>query len=270
MGMQLEKTKRTKTMSKKVFLAVALMAMMGGATMAQTAFTFKLGGGFPTGDFADGNENKWGLLTKDEEGGAGMGFNLGAEWRFEMPSVPNLGIVLSIDGFYNGLSEDINDLFDDLVDEAEDEDVDISLTRPSYLNFPVMVGANYRFEVSPGMILFGTVAAGANLRIITPLKMEEEYDYYSDYYGTTVHSEYSRTYSWKSAVSLGFRLAAGVLFNEKYSIELGYYNLGAGKVKAELEVEQYNSIDGRNSGSDKTTLKSITPEMFTVRFGIAF
>lgn len=241
---------------------------MGGAAMAQTTFTFKLGGGFPTGDFADGNENHWGLLQKDEEGGAGTGFNLGAEWRFNVASINGLGIVLSLDGFYNGLNEDINDLFDEMIDEAEDNDRDVSLRKPSYLNFPLMVGANYQFDVAPGMKLFGTAGIGANLRIVTPLVIEVEYSRYDSYYSGTDHVETTETFSWKSSVSFGFRLAAGVIFNDKYSIELGYYNLGAGKVKAELEEEYHSTYNGSDNGTDKVTLKSITPEMFTVRLGI--
>ena len=267
--------KQTTIMKKKVLVAMAMIAMLNGAAMAQSSFTLKLGAGIPTGDFGEakvvnGNPERWGLFTKDEEGGAGLGFNLGAEWRVPVASINGLGVVVSVDAFYNGMNEDINDLLDDLIEEADNNNVDATLTKPAYLNFPVMVGGNYRFEATPGIMFFGTAAVGANLRIVTPMSLEGEEDYYSDYYNTDVHEEAKVTISWKSTVSLSYRLAIGILFNEKYSIEMGYYNLGAGKVKAELEQEIYTSVNGSSNNSNKNTLKSITPEIFTLRFGISF
>ena len=262
-------------MKKKVLVAMAMIAMLSDAVMAQSSFTLKLGAGIPTGDFGEakvvnGNPTRWGLFTKDEEGGAGLGFNLGAEWRVPVASINGLGVVVSVDAFYNGMNEDINDLLDDLIEEADNNNVDATLKKPTYLNFPVMVGGNYCFEATPGIMFFCTAAVGANFRIVTPMSLEGEEDYYSDYYNINVHEESKVTISWKSTFSLSYRLAVGILFNEKYSIEMGYYNLGAGKVKAELEQERYTSVNGSSNNSDKTTLKSITPEMFTLRLGISF
>lgn len=264
-------------MKKKVLMIAAMMTILGGAAMAQTSFTLKLGGGFPMGDFADAKVSssngveRWGLLTKDEEGGAGVGFNLGAEWCIPVSSINGLGIVVSIDAFYNGLNEDLNDFFEDMRDDMDDDYDEYSLITPSYLNFPVMVGAKYQLDVTPGIGLYGAAALGANLRIVTPFKLEYEYSESSGSYSYS--TERSTTLSAKAAVSFGFRLAAGVTFADKYSVELGYYNLGAGKVKIEGEYEYDTNSNGtRTSGSDteKETLKSITPELFTLRLGIKF
>lgn len=269
-----EKTK-TKKMRKRVFFAVVLASLLGGAVNAQTSFTFKVGGAFPIGDYGDVRadyENgilRWGLMEKDERGGAATGFNLGVEWRHEIASVKGLGIVISLDGFYNGLNEDLRDFFDDAIKEAEDDNDDMTITKPAYLNFPVMAGINYMYEVTSGMKVFGTAAIGANMRFITPLKGESSSSYYSSSAGTTIKSEYTTTIKYKSATTFGFRLAAGILFNDKFSVEFGYYNLGAGKVKAEAEYESINSYYGNDSGSEKQTFKSITPSIFSVRLGIA-
>lgn len=253
-----------------------MMVLLGSAAMAQSSFTFKLGGAFPMGDFADVRADykngilRWGLMDKDERGGAAAGFNLGVEWRHEIASVKGLGIVISLDGFYNGLNEDLRDFFDDAIKEAEDDgDEDMTITKPAYLNFPVMAGINYMYEVSSGMKLFGTAAIGINMRFITPLKAETSYSYYSSGAGTTIKGENTNTIKYKSATTFSFRLAAGILFNDKFSVEFGYYNLGAGKVKAEAEYESINSYYGNDSGSEKQTFKSITPSIFSVRLGIA-
>ncbi len=259
-------------MKKKVFLAVAMMAMLSGAAMAQTAFTLKLGGGFPMGDFADAKADydngalRWGLWDKHTDGGAGLGFNLGAEWCIPVASVNGLGVVVSLDAFYNGLNEDLTDFFADYKVDLENNYDSWSLTLPNYLNFPVMVGAKYEYPLTSGISIYGAGAVGANLRIVTPFKRVLE--------GTVtgnITAEQTMTIKFDPAVSFAFRLAGGVTFAEKYSVELGYYALGAGKVKDEVKVvTEYSSTYQDDTNKDKETLKSITPTLFTLRLGIKF
>lgn len=253
---------------------MALMALMGGAAMAQSTVSLKLGGAFPMGDFADakvsnGEPERWGLFTKDNEGGAGTGFNVGLEWCFDISSVSGLGLVLSVDGFYNGLNEDLNDFFEDMKEEGEDELDEFSLTTPSYINVPVMIGARYKLNVAQGVGLFATGAAGLNARFVTPFSTEYEYHGY-DEYDNRYTRETAITITYKPAFTFGFKVAAGVIFADKYTVEVGYYNLGAGKVKAEMEEKWYHSSYGHEDSSEKETFKSITPEMVTLRFGIGF
>lgn len=260
-------------MTKKVLLAAAFVAMLGGAAMAQGGLTFKLGGAFPMGDFADAkadfdnNTLRWGLDSKHDDGGAGLGFNLGIEYAAPVSSVNGLSVVLSLDGFYNGLNEELNDYFTDLKDYLDDNVDEWSLTTPSYLNFPAMVGAKYEMPLTSGINFYGAAAVGANLRIITPFKVSYEVPYTG-----TVTAERTTTSKYDAAVSFAFRLAAGVTFAEKYVFELGYYSLGAGKVKGkeftDIEYSSSNYTDVHND--DKFTLKSVAPTFFTARVGIKF
>ena len=259
-------------MKKKVLIAAALMAMLGGAAMAQGTFTLKLGGGFPMGDFADAKANynngdlRWGLRDKHTDGGAGLGFNLGFEYNIPVASVNGLGVVISVDAFYNGINEELNDYFTELKEDLDDYANSWSLSLPNYLNFPIMVGAKYDLPLTSGISLYAAGAVGANIRMITPYDMTYE----EDYYATTVENNVKLEYDM--AVSFGFRVSAGVTFAEKYSIELGYYNLGAGKVKGDIK-ETVEYADGNyqdESYKDKFTLKSVTPSLFTLRFGIGF
>ena len=270
-------------MKKKVFIAAALMAMLGGAAMAQGTFTIKLGGGFPMGDFADAKANsnngdiRWGLIDKKTDGGAGLGFNAGFEYNIPVSNINGLGVVISVDAFYNGLNEDLNDYFTDFKEELDDDYDSWSLSTPTYLNFPIMVGAKYDLPLTSGISLYAAGAAGVNIRMITPLEVVREgyievYDEDYGYYLGTAKAERSDSWEYDMAVSFGFRLAAGVTFAEKYSVELGYYNLGAGKVKGEVK-ETIEFADGSyqdQSYKEKFTLKSITPSLFTLRLGIAF
>ena len=253
-----------------------MLAMLSGAVMAQTTFTLKLGGAFPMGDFADAKvtntePQRWGLFTKHTEGGAGTGFNLGVEWKFAIPSVKGLGVALSFDGFYNGLNEDLNDMFEDMLDEMDDEFDDYSMTTPSYINVPVMVGVNYKYDINNMVGLYAAAGMGLNMRFVTPMRFDYEYhdyDYDGDRYTVTTEN----TIKWDMAASFAFRLTAGVTFAQKYSIEIGYYNLGAGKVKG--NVKELSTVTGAYSDSEsykeKERLKSITPELFTLRLGLSF
>ncbi|MBR4773654.1 MAG: outer membrane beta-barrel protein [Bacteroidales bacterium] len=259
-------------MKKKVFIAAALMAMLGGAAMAQGTFTLKLGGGFPMGDFSeakadyDNQTMRWGLRDKHTDGGAGLGFNVGFEYNIPVSSVNGLGVVISVDAFYNGINEELNDYFNDLKEDIDDYANSWSLSLPNYLNFPIMVGAKYDLPLTSGISLYAAGAAGVNIRMITPFELKYE----EDYLNTTV--ERTNKLDYDMAATFGFRLAAGVTFAEKYSVELGYYSLGAGKVKGEQSwsTEYADAAYQDQDGDDKFTLKSITPSLFTVRFGISF
>lgn len=248
-----------------------MMAMLSGAAMAQGTFTLKLGGGFPMGDFADAKADynngdlRWGLRDKHTDGGAGLGFNLGFEYNMPVASINGLGVVISVDAFYNGLNEDLNDFFADYKEDLDNNFDSWSLKLPSYLNVPVMVGAKYDLPLTSGISLYGAGAVGANLRIVTPYELMRE----GTYMGSTV--TVTDKIEFDAAVTFGFRLAAGVTFAEKYSVELGYYNLGAGKVKGEeKEIWEYTDGTPDDTDKDKFTLKSITPSLFTVRLGISF
>lgn len=259
------KTKKTSNMMKKVLLvAVSLLTLGFGTVQAQSKFTFKVGGGFPLGDFGDvktrvdneGNSvpSQWGLIDNYKNGGAGLGFNLGVQWKLaEISAVKGLDLILSVDGFYNGLNSDLRDAFDDLRDEVEGESgvSDFTLRTPKYLNFPVMLGLNWGTGIAPNIGFFCEAAAGANLRVIT--NVHEEFEY-------TSGRSHEYTMSFNPAVTFGFRAAAGLIFNNKYSVELGYYNLGAAKVKGEREGD---------SESEKFTGGKITPTFLTLRLGIA-
>lgn len=176
-------------MKKVLLVAVSLLTLGAGAVQAQSKFTLKFGGGFPLGDFGnvkmvkDGSEyhpDQWGLDLdgKYKNGGAGLGFNIGAQWTLsEISAVKGLDLILSVDAFYNGLNSDLRDAVDDERDEMESRSYisDFTLRTPKYLNFPLMVGLNYGTGIAPNIGIYGEVAIGANLRLITNMTREVEY-----------------------------------------------------------------------------------------------
>ncbi|MBR6843985.1 MAG: outer membrane beta-barrel protein [Bacteroidales bacterium] len=250
-------------MKKKVFLGLALMAMLAGAANAQTTFTLKLGGAFPQDDFGQGDEDRWGLMIDNsKKGGAGTGFTLGGEWVAPISNINGLGLSVTIDAIYNGLNSDINELFDDLNLDYEDEVDEFSMSTPKYINIPVMLGLRYSFDLNNGLAIFADGGLGANLRIITPfnMHMEEKYD--------GGRAETDMTMTFNSAVSFAFRVGAGITINQKYSLGVDYYALGASKVKGEEVTESYYNGERDREKEDFKGGK-IAPALLMLRLGIA-
>ena len=252
------------------FILVTAMLMASMSLSAQGGFKIKLGGGFPSGDFADarvsdGDVDRWGLVGNDKDGGAGLGFNIGFQYTVPINSVKGLGIAISADVFYNGLNDDLKEMFADMQDYYLDDDyvTDCSITKPAYLNIPLMVGGSYTFSLSETVGLFAEVALGANVMKVTNLVLHVE--------GKESGYSFEETASYKYDVSVnfGYRLAAGVTFNNKYSVEVGYYNLGAGRIKGTMTEEVY-SRGGSDYDKENFRFKSITPTMTAIRFGYTF
>lgn len=260
---------------KKVFLLSAFILVSLSAIQAQNSFSLFFGGAFPTGDFSESDMDKehWGLLGNDRDGGAGVGFDIGLQWNFGIQNVNGLGIILSVDGIINTLNSDVKDFFEDLEDEFEEEEYDdYELKTPKYLNFPIMVGANYTYKVNDNLGLYGEAAMGFNLRKITDIYCQYEYDavHYDDYGYVHYYTKgRTQTYEYDLSTSFAYRLGAGFVFNDKYNLGVSFWNLGAAKVKG-TSVSEKNSYDSYDKSKNKFKYKDITPTMVMVRFGIKF
>ena len=196
------------------------------------------------------------------EGGAGMGFTAGLKFKFNT-GVKGLGVILSVDGIYNGLNSDVRDFFEDVEDEWEEEFDDFSMKTPKYLNVPLMVGANYTYDVSPKFGIYGEAGLGANLRYITKLELDGKGTYYGDTYKINLAVDYDPTFT------LAYQLGAGIEINKSITIGINYYNLGAGKVSGKMkEKETYNG--STDSDSEKFKYKRVTPTLVMLRVGFRF
>ncbi len=257
-------------MKTRIFTIVVVMLATCSSAMAQGNFKVKFGGGFPSGDFADvtmsdGGVSRWGLQTNDKYGGAGLGANIGFQYTVPVRSVKGLGIAISADLFYNGLNDDLNDLFSDIEDAylSESDVSDFAITKPSYMNIPLMVGGSYTYSLSESVGLFAEITLGVNLMKV--LKMGFRIEGRDDGYSV----EETTSIKYDMSTSFGYHLAAGVIFNNRYSVEIGYYNLGAGKIKGTATYDEY--YRGQHEREKETfRYKSITPTMTAIRFGYTF
>ena len=238
-------------------LMVAAMTIAGGQLFAQTNVYLNLSGAIPTGDFADGDENDWGLSTEDTEGGAGMGFGLGFKFKFAT-GVNGLSALFMFDGIYNGLNSDLRDYFEEQIEDGEDYYKEYSLITPKHINIPVMGGVNYTYDFNPKFGIFAQAGLGPDLHIVT--KMER--------YSESSSVKTTRTVEYDPQISLAYQLGAGIEISKRITIGIDYYNLGKAKVKGKISYKTKHTNGGTDSGSDKLSLKRITPTMVMLRIGI--
>ena len=145
---------------KNVKRSIACIAiMLGAATVgfAQSGLSVRVGGSFPMGTFAKGDAGDMALMIPTSElGAAATGINGGVKYQLNV--LGNLGVFASADLFYNGLKNDVVETM-----KGDNENVEL----PSYMNIPLMLGANYTLLKLSGTFLWVEAGAGINLRNIT-------------------------------------------------------------------------------------------------------
>jgi len=228
-------------MKKYLFLAVFFASCVFSLN-AQTKSELQIGLAMPQGDFADDDEDD---AIFDGSGVAATGFYLGYKllsplktdglyWTF------NAGIM------YNDLQSDFKDDIEDEMDDADD------FSLPKYLNVPILAGLQYEKSSSDGFKLYGEAGLGLNVLKLTNLSASED------------DSEMKMTF--KPSVKLGYKIGAGIVLQDKYTISLNYLGLGSHKVKYEYEEEFY----GYSASDDDKFEKALSVSSLNITFGIRF
>ena len=161
---------------KKLFavLALAVTMIMGGQAMAQTRGALLLGASFPMSDFAEFDGfNEFALMHADEEdAGAGIGFNVGFKWYFNV-GVKGLGVMLSADGLYNGPSTALKDAYRESENHYDGTLVDGSFkynATPKHINVPIMLGLNYIYHINPNFGIYVEAGLGGDMHFLTQME----------------------------------------------------------------------------------------------------
>ena len=228
-------------MKKYLFFAI-LFASCVFTLNAQTKSELQIGLAMPQGDFADDDEDD---AISGGSGVAGTGFYLGYKLLSPL-STDGLYWTFNAGIMYNDLQSDFKD---DLEDEMDDAD-DYSL--PKYFNVPILAGLQYEKTISDGLNLFGEAGVGLNILKITNQSYEED--------------DYEELTTFKPSVGLGFKIGAGIVLQEKYTISLNYLGLGSHKVKYESEYEYY----GVSESDDVKFDKALSVSSLNITFGIRF
>lgn len=251
----------------KLFALAAVM-LVCGQSMAQTRGAMLLGASFPMGDFAkfDGMDD-FALVSYDEnEGGAGIGFNLGFKWYFNV-GVKGLGVMLSADGMYNGPCADLKTYYRNTEANVGNSLLGGSFkytATPKYINIPVMVGLNYIYHFNPNFGLFVEAGAGGNLRLITEMSTLAKQEVLQVETKTAITNHYDAAFSFAWQAGLGFEVAKNLV------IGCSFYDLGKGTVKM-TETKKVTVGNGNPLiTTDYKTLGTVHPVMILARIGFSF
>ena len=258
-----------KKMKKFVKLfALAVMLIVGSQAVAQTRGTMFLGASFPMKDYADFDGfNEFALTTHDEDdGGAGIGFNAGLKWYFNV-GVQGLGVMLSLDGLYNGPCESLKTAYRDAEVQMGNQYAGSSFSyssKPKYINVPAMLGLNYIFRFNPNLGVFVEAGAGGNLRFITEMETISK----QEVLGLETKTVTTNTYD--KAFSFAYQVGAGIEVARNLVVGCSFYDLG----KANVNMNETKKIVSGNSNpstfKDYKPLGTVRPVMILARIGFSF
>ncbi len=258
------------TMNKR-FILIAVLMLASISVFAQAQFSLYGGGAFPmgklkAGELKDKSPEKWALINeKGDQGYAGIGFNVGMEILFPISSVDGLGITLGADFFYNSYNSELKEWVSDSEDAANEFYDSYSFKKPRIMNAPIMLGVRYLYEVNDAFGVFAEAGLGVNMRFISKFKEEASYD--NPYYGYSVESTITAKY--KTAATFAFKIGAGIMLAEHFSIGVDYYGLGSSKVNADYTFEE--TIDGvSDTEKDKFKSKALRCSELALRIGYHF
>ena len=251
----------------KVFV-MAVMLVLGGQTMAQTRGTMFLGASFPMKDYADFDGfNDFALTTYDsDDAGAGIGFNAGIKWYFNV-GVEGLGVMLSVDGLYNGYCADLKAAYRNAEVEMGNQYVGGSFSysaTPKYINVPAMLGINYIYHFNPNLGIYVEAGAGGNLRFITDLETTSKQELLGVVTKTVINNDYDKAFSFAYQAGIGFEVAKNLV------IGCSFYDLG----QADVNITETKKITvGQETPivtTDYKALGTVHPIMVLGRIGFSF
>jgi hypothetical protein len=196
---------------KKILLSVITLFFCSTAIQAQKDLSAHFGISLPTNRFADVN------LANTRSGGAGIGLNIGLEYRKPLKN-ENLSLVFNADIIFNPLSQDFKTDYEDIISSQ----VDVQFYN--YFNLPISGGLLYHKEISENTKIF--VKAGPSLNI---LKMTNFV--LSDNRGGELLNRYDL------AAAVGLFAGVGLELNGKSIITLNLRNLGTHNIKGEAEFD---------------------------------
>ena len=222
--------KRTKRI-QLLQLAAGCLCLLVFVTdsMAQGDFKFHVGPSFPTSDFGDDDTGD------DDAGGAGIGINAGIDYLYPL-SEAGLYIIGALDVSFNGLKSEYKEDIEDQVGN------DVDVTFFNYINIPVSAGLHYQFNPGGNIDLFGNAGLAFNFLKVTNFKLESG------------NSEVDFSYGLTN--SLGFKLSAGLILNQRTTIAVNVFNLGDHDL--DIERDATGQEDQTIDGEQKVNFVSLT------------
>lgn len=277
----------------KKFTLVAALLLISVFAFAQKPVRFGvyLGEANPLGDMSKGTAkktttyplgdlSKWALdnVKEGTEGYAGIGFNVGFDVTVALP-VEGLGVFGGIDFFLNTNKSALTDALEEYArNEVKVFDYvsEVKYSKPNFINIPILFGLNYLHNFNNIVGVWGEAGVGPNFRMISRYEKTTDYNRAMDILlpdGELVTCIEKRTgATYKSAVTLGFKLGAGVMLWDRMSIGLDYYYLGSAKIEA-TAIYELGGTDYADKVYTSKTIKgdnAISASELVVRVGYHF
>ena len=258
--------------------AVAIMLVICGQAMAQTRGAMFLGASFPMKDFAEfngfdefalGNVLPVSIDVNDCDAGAAIGFNAGLKWYFNV-GVKGLGVMLSVDGFYNGPNAELKGAYREEESSYNGQLIESSFNykaKPQYINVPAMLGLNYMYRINPNLAVYVEAGAGGNMRFITNMEGVEKAAIGGIKTQRTTIQEYDKAFSFAYQAGLGIEVAKNLV------IGCSFYDLGAAAVAGDQTIKtKTTSGDSSTTNTDNSyrEMGTVHPIMVLGRIGFSF
>lgn len=144
----------------KLIIALSIFSLCGGYAFAQGVHEIKFKGTFPFGDFKKISETKE-MENDIIKSGAAVGAGIGYRYHFNIAS--GLGLTIGGDILWNMTKKKYRDICKDPI--PEDTIPPINQTPPQYLNFPFVVGVNYRLPLGSSNNWFAFFGAYGGLNV---------------------------------------------------------------------------------------------------------
>lgn len=253
----------------KVF-ALAAMLIIGGQAMAQTRGAMFLSASFPLKDYADFDGfSDFALTSLDSDAddcGAGIGFNVGFKWYFNV-GVEGLGVMLSLDGFYNGPNSDLKAAYRENESTFNGHLYNNSFkynAKPQFVNVPLMLGLNYIYHFNPNFGIYVEAGAGANLRFITSMETVGK----SDILG--VETQITTTQKYDLGFGFAYQAGVGIEVAKNLVIGCSFYDLGKAPVKGEQTIRTKTQNLDPSTKTEYRELGTAHPMMILGRLAFCF
>ena len=256
----------------KIVISLALMLMVGGSLWAQSHSNgaLYLGASFPIKDFArfDALDNLALFDADSKECGASIGFNAGLKWYFNMgiPGASGLGVLFSIDGFYNGPNAQLEEAYRSNEGQNGSQFLGGSFaykSTPKYINAPVMIGLNYIYDLTSSLSVYAEAGGGANVRYITPLKTMGTVMLlgFENKEVSTQHYDIGFSFAWQAGI--------GIEVGRKFRVGCSFYDFGKTNLRGE-EVVTTTVGNNTSNNSYLNTFGTMRPLMILGRIGFSF
>lgn len=217
---------------KSLILALSLLFCISITTKAQESHILRIGTSLPLSDFGSKDPDN------DNAGGAATGISAGFQYIYSITD-NGLGIFAGMDIHYNALSKNVQDDMKKYFNSIGFPNAKFTFYK--HINISPSTGLNYTYKADDKLSVFANGGLVINFYKMTNMVI-------------TVDAQEVTT-SFNVTSSIGFRIGAGILLNDRITLSLDYWGLGNHDITGEMSS---GGQTGDVSGKQKVDILSAT------------